>query len=62
MGIAFFDMRRRDMLQSGTILHFPIPGIELESLFIDYYTINGSPDGVNISSGSWKGKDGLVSP
>jgi starch-binding outer membrane protein, SusD/RagB family len=62
MGISFFDMRRRDMLQSGSILHWPIPGIELESMNMEFYTINGAPDGVNISEGHWVGKDGLVSP
>ena len=56
-GLSFYDMRKRDMLQSGTILHFPIPGLELESLNMPYYTIQGSPDGVNISNGNWTGFD-----
>jgi len=62
MGISFFDMRRRDMLQKGTILHFPIPALELEALNKEWYTIEGAPDSENISNGSWTGKDGLVSP
>ncbi len=61
-GTSFFDMRRRDMLQSGTPLHFPIPGGELEITQYPWYTIAGAPDGINISDGSWTGKDGLVSP
>ena len=59
---GFFDMRRRDNLQSGTILHFPVPAAELEIIGAEWYTISGPPDGVNISNGSWTGKDGLTSP
>jgi hypothetical protein len=62
MGIGYFDMRRRDMLQRGTILHFPVPASELEILQIPNYTVTGAPDGENISNGSWTGKDGLISP
>lgn len=40
--VGFCDMRRRDMLQKGTPLHFPIPGKELETLKIGYYTFGGS--------------------
>ncbi|MCD6200502.1 MAG: RagB/SusD family nutrient uptake outer membrane protein [Bacteroidales bacterium] len=61
-GDGFFDMRRRDMLQRGTILHFPVPAAELEILGLDNYTIAGPPDGENISNGHWVGYDGLVSP
>ena len=45
VGNSFFDMRRRDYLQPGTILHFPIPGKELETLGEEYYSI-GSGKGV----------------
>ncbi len=62
MGVEFFDMRRRDMLQSGTILHFPVPATELEIAQIPVYTIGGTPDGENVSQGSWTGLDGLTSP
>ena len=55
-------MRRRDMLQRGTILHYPVPAAELEILGLDNYTIAGPPDGENISNGHWVGYDGLVSP
>jgi len=54
-GIAFFDMRRRDYLQKGTLLHFPIPGKELNVLQLPYYTYGGveNADGVNVSNGGW---------
>ena len=61
-GTGFFDMRRRDMLQKGTILHFPVPAAELETVGAEWYTISGAPDGQNISNGSWTGYDGLTSP
>ncbi len=62
LGIGYFDMRRRDQLQRGTILHFPVPAAELAKMNIENYTIEGSPDGENISKGSWTGLDGLTSP
>jgi len=54
-GIAFFDMRRRDYLQEGTLLHFPIPGKELNVLQLPYYTYGGveNADGINVSNGGW---------
>ncbi len=54
-GIAFFDMRRRDMLQKGTPLHFPIPAKELTILQKDIYTFGGveNADGKNTSNGGW---------
>jgi len=60
-GTPFYDMRRRDMLQVGTILHFPIPASELELAQEEWYTISGTPDGVNISAGGWRGYDELIS-
>ena len=60
-GTPFYDMRRRDMLQVGTILHFPIPASELELAREEWYTISGPPDGVNISAGGWKGYDEPIS-
>ena len=62
MGIGYFDMRRRDRLQSGTIMHFPVPATELEIIQVPVYTIGGTPDGENVSMGSWTGYDGLTSP
>jgi hypothetical protein len=54
-GIAFFDMRRRDMLQIGTMLHFPIPAKELMVLGMPEYTFGGvsNADGINVSNGGW---------
>lgn len=54
-GIAFFDMRRRDYLQKGTLLHFPIPGKELGVLGLEQYTYGGvsNADGINTSNGGW---------
>ena len=55
MGVPFFDMRRRDMLQTGSLLHFPVPGGDLNILGIDYYTFGGeeNADGINTSNGGW---------
>jgi hypothetical protein len=44
-GLHYFDMRRRNWLQPGTICHFPVPGKELETLGEEYYSI-GSGKGV----------------
>jgi len=55
-GTAFFDMRRRNMLQTGTPLHFPIPAKELNANNIPLYTFGGveNADGINTSNGGWK--------
>ncbi len=54
-GIGFFDMRRRDMLQKGTLLHFPIPAKELNVDGFEVYTFGGeeNADGINVSNGGW---------
>jgi len=54
-GIGFFDMRRRDMLQKGTLLHFPIPSKELNVLGLSIYTFGGvsKADGKGTSDGDW---------
>jgi len=54
-GISFFDMRRRDMLQRGTLLHFPIPANELLNAEMDLYTFGGveNADGINTSNAGW---------
>jgi hypothetical protein len=48
-------MRRRIMLQKGTILHYPVPGKELETLGLENYTYGGesNADGINTSNGKW---------
>ncbi len=55
-GLSFFDMRRRNMLQKGTPLHFPVPGRELELMGLDNYTFGGeaNADGINTSNGGWE--------
>ena len=55
MGTEFFDMRRRNYLQPGTILHFPIPAIELENLGEAYYTLGGDKGipGVDYAASDW---------
>ena len=57
-GTSFFDMRRRDMLQKGTPLHFPIPAKELNVMSIPLYSFGGeaNADGINTSNGGWKTK------
>lgn len=54
-GLAFFDMRRRDMLQTGTPLHLPIPAEQLAVIGMDVYTFGGvaNADGINTSIGGW---------
>ncbi|ARA93375.1 hypothetical protein AWN76_009550 [Rhodothermaceae bacterium RA] len=42
IGIQWFFMRRHDLLQPGTALHYAIPGEELEISGIPYYTFGGA--------------------
>ena len=53
--IAFCDMRRRDKLQKGTPLHFPVPANELQTHKHNIYTYGGvaNADGSNTSNGGW---------
>jgi len=55
-GIPFFDMRRNDLLQSGTPLHFPIPAQQLEILQLPFYTFGGTlgVKGEDVSDGGWE--------
>jgi hypothetical protein len=52
--ISFTDMRRKDALQIGTLLHLPVPADELTTTGIPVYTFGGvgNADGVNTASGS----------
>jgi hypothetical protein len=52
----FYDMRRRNMLQAGTMLHFPIPAQQLEILEIPFYTFGGTTGvaGEDYSTGGWE--------
>lgn len=57
MGISYFDMRRTDRLQAGTLLQFPVPAIQLEILDLEKYTFSFKPDGIEGSAGNWTGWD-----
>ncbi|HPC98331.1 MAG TPA: hypothetical protein P5257_03215 [Bacteroidales bacterium] len=55
VGVEFFTMRKANKLQSGTPLHFPIPGQQLEVNLMDYYSF-GPGQGVagqDYSNGGW---------
>lgn len=58
MGNEFFQMRKNDLLQEGTLLHFPIPASTLEVLGMTkpFYTFGGvdNADGENTSNGGWR--------
>lgn len=58
IGLQWFYMRRHDLLQKGTALHYAIPGSELEITGRKYYTYGGnsysSNDGTASGSNSWK--------
>lgn len=54
--LGFFEMRKEDLLQAGTLLHFPVPGKALESIPAEYYTLGGSEGtpGEDYSTGGWR--------
>ncbi len=54
-GVGYFDMRRRDMLQKGSLLNWPLPAQELLVLQLPNYTFGGeaNADGINTSNGGW---------
>ena len=54
--IGFCEMRKEDLLQAGTLLHFPVPGGSLESIPADYYTYGGTTGvaGEDYSAGGWR--------
>jgi hypothetical protein len=63
MGTSFFDMRRNDMLQYGTINHWPLPKTEIELIGLPFYTIGTNPpDGYDRALYGWVGLDGQKSP
>jgi len=53
--VPYFDMRRTDRLQRGTLLHFPVPAGELQIMNLPVYTIHGLADGIEGSAGGWTG-------
>ena len=56
MGLSFFEMRKEDLLQEGTLLHFPVPGSSLDAIPEEYYTYGGSSGdaGLDYSNGGWR--------
>lgn len=57
-GIQFFEMRKLNLLQKGTPLHFPLPAKILETFGapLPFYTFGkvASADGINTSNGGWR--------
>ncbi|MGA1227469.1 MAG: RagB/SusD family nutrient uptake outer membrane protein [Tamlana sp.] len=57
-GLQFFEMRKRNLLQKGTPLHFPLPAKTLETFgeLPPFYTFGGpdGQDGINGSNGGWR--------
>jgi len=58
MGIEYFDMRRNDLLQDGSLLHFPIPAQQLETINEAFYTYGGlTPQygvpGIDVAINGW---------
>lgn len=56
LGLGFFEMRKEELLQKGTLLHFPIPGKALDAIPAEYYTYGGTEGvgGVDYSTGGWR--------
>jgi len=56
MGIQFFQMRKSELLQKGSIHHFPIPGSQLDVLQKENYTFGPGKGvaGTDYSNGGWK--------
>lgn len=55
-GIAFYEMRKENKLQAGTLLHFPVPGTALESIPAAIYTFGGTEGvaGEDYSTAGWR--------
>ena len=55
-GLNFFEMRKENLLQAGTMLHFPVPGTALAAIPAEYYTFGGTSGeaGVDYSTGGWR--------
>ncbi|SDK92720.1 hypothetical protein SAMN04488034_101939 [Salinimicrobium catena] len=56
MGLGFFEMRGKDLLQEGTPLHLPVPGAALDAAGIPVYTFGGTTGtpGEDYSTGGWR--------
>lgn len=55
-GIGFYEMRKENKLQAGTLLHFPVPGTALESIPTANYTFGGTEGvaGEDYSTAGWR--------
>lgn len=55
-GLQFWEMRKNDLLQKGTPMHFPLPAKVLEVIAGDFYTFGGTTGvaGVDYSNGGWR--------
>ncbi|WP_318343015.1 RagB/SusD family nutrient uptake outer membrane protein [Flagellimonas baculiformis] len=55
-GLNFFEMRKENLLQEGTMLHFPVPGTALAAIPAEYYTFGGTTGvaGQDYSTGGWR--------
>lgn len=69
IGIQWYFMRRHDLLQEGTPLHYPLPGEELEIIQQDFYSFGGvdntGESGTATGENSWRTFDernGIDSP
>ena len=58
MGLQFYEMRKLDLLQKGTPLHFPLPAGTLETFGVPlpFYTFGylANADGKGTSNGGWR--------
>lgn len=58
LGLPFFEMRKLNLLQKGTPLHWPLPAKTLETFreTAPFYTFGGvaNADGTNTSNGGWR--------
>ena len=54
--IGFTEMRKENLLQPGTLLHFPVPGKALEAIPAENYTFGGTTGvpGEDYSTGGWR--------
>ena len=56
VGLAFFEMRGKNLLQRGALLHLPIPGAALDANKEENYTFGGNTGvaGQDYSDGGWR--------
>ncbi len=55
IGTHWFFMRRHDLLQRGTPLHYPVPATELELTGVAFYSFGGSStEGTASGTNSWR--------